>query len=71
MATDKNGKSVVIAVVIAEDHTILREGLRALISSNSTFDVVAEARDGQEAINCVDKFKPSRNNSLPSTFISL
>jgi hypothetical protein len=31
------------SVVIAEDEPILREGLRALISSNPNFDVVAEA----------------------------
>jgi two-component system, NarL family, response regulator NreC len=46
------------SVVIAEDYTILREGLRALISSNPDFDVVAEARDGHEAIKFVEKLKP-------------
>jgi len=45
-------------IVIAEDYTILREGLRALISSNPDFEVVAEAGDGQEAINFVEKLKP-------------
>ncbi len=46
------------SIVIAEDHTILREGLRALISSNPNFHVVAEAKDGQEAVRCVERFKP-------------
>jgi len=45
-------------IVIAEDYTILREGLRALISSNPKFDVVAEAGDGREAISLVEKLKP-------------
>ena len=45
-------------IVIAEDYTILREGLRALISSNPDFEVVAEAGDGQEAIKLVEKLKP-------------
>jgi DNA-binding NarL/FixJ family response regulator len=45
-------------IVIAEDHTILREGLRALLSSNPEFDVVGEAEDGREAIRCVEKLKP-------------
>ena len=45
-------------IVIAEDHTILREGLRALLSSDSDWEVVGEARDGQEAIRSVEKFKP-------------
>jgi DNA-binding NarL/FixJ family response regulator len=46
-------------IVIAEDHTILREGLRALLSSNPGFEIVGEAGDGREAIRCVEKFKPS------------
>lgn len=45
-------------VVIAEDHTILREGLRALLSSEPNLEVAGEARDGQEAIRSVEKFKP-------------
>jgi DNA-binding NarL/FixJ family response regulator len=46
-------------IVIAEDHTILREGLRALLSSNPDFEVVGEAADGREAIRCVEKLKPN------------
>jgi DNA-binding NarL/FixJ family response regulator len=46
------------SIVIAEDHTILRDGLRALISSNPNFDVVGEAKDGQEAIRFAEKLKP-------------
>jgi two-component system response regulator NreC len=45
-------------IVIAEDYTILREGLRALISANPDFEVVGEATDGHEAIHCVEKNKP-------------
>ena len=47
------------SVVIAEDYTILREGLRALISSDPGFEVVAEAGDGHEAIQLVEKLKPN------------
>jgi two-component system, NarL family, response regulator NreC len=47
------------SIVIAEDHTILREGLRTLISSDPGFEVVAEAGDGQEAIQLVEKLKPN------------
>jgi two-component system response regulator NreC len=46
-------------IVIAEDHTILREGLRSLLSSDPDLDIVGEAQDGQEAIRCVEKLKPS------------
>ena len=45
-------------IVIAEDHTILREGLRSLLSHNPEFEIVGEAEDGREAIQCVEKFKP-------------
>ncbi|MGO9021283.1 MAG: response regulator transcription factor [Syntrophobacteraceae bacterium] len=47
-----------IKIVIAEDHTILREGLRMLLSSNPDFEVVGEAQDGLEAIRLVKSFKP-------------
>jgi two-component system response regulator NreC len=46
-------------IVIAEDHTILREGLRALLSAEPDLEVIGEARDGQEAIRAVEKFKPN------------
>jgi two-component system response regulator NreC len=45
-------------IVIAEDHTILREGLRALLSSKPDFEVVGEAEDGRDAIRCVVSEKP-------------
>ena len=45
-------------VFIAEDHTILREGLKSILTSNADLEVVGEAGDGQEAIRGVDKYKP-------------
>ena len=48
-----------VRIVIAEDHTILREGLRMLLSTNPNFEIVAEAEDGREAVRCVSKFKPN------------
>ncbi len=45
-------------IIIAEDHTILREGLRALLSSDPEFEVVAEAEDGRDAIQCVQNLTP-------------
>lgn len=46
-------------VVIAEDHTILREGLRALLSSSPELEIVGEAGDGRDAIQCAEKVKPN------------
>jgi len=45
-------------IVIAEDHTILRQGLKALLKSNENLEVVGEAEDGLEAIRCVEKKNP-------------
>ena len=45
-------------IVIAEDHTIVRDGLRALLSSGDEYDVVGEAGDGMEAIRCVKSTNP-------------
>lgn len=45
-------------VVIAEDHRILREGLKALVKSNESFEIVGEAEDGLEAIRAVEKHRP-------------
>lgn len=44
--------------MIAEDHTILREGLRALLSSDPDFEIVGEAEDGRAAIRCVETLLP-------------
>ena len=46
-------------IVIAEDHTILREGLRMLLASNPALEVVAEAEDGLEAVRYVDALRPN------------
>ena len=45
-------------IVIAEDHTILREGLKSLLSSHPDLKVVAEAEDGLEAIRCAQNHSP-------------
>ena len=45
-------------IVIAEDHRILREGLKALLNSNDSIEVVAEAEDGLEAVRFVEKYRP-------------
>ncbi len=45
-------------IVIAEDHTILREGLRALISTAPDLEVVSEAEDGRQAIQRAEELAP-------------
>jgi len=42
-----------IRVVVADDHTIVREGLKQLLGATSDLEVVGEARDGHEALAIV------------------
>ncbi len=48
----------VIRVVLADDHPVVRGGLRALLESLPTYDVVAEAVDGESAVREVQLTKP-------------
>ncbi|MDD5203926.1 MAG: response regulator transcription factor [Desulfobacterales bacterium] len=45
-------------IVIAEDHKILREGLKSLLRTIDDLEIVGEAADGLEAIRCVENFHP-------------
>ena len=45
-------------ILIAEDQTIVREGLRSLLSTNPELEVVGEAADGREAIQLIEKLNP-------------
>lgn len=47
-----------IRILLVDDHAILREGLRALLSYYPEVEVVGEAADGAEAIEAVSRLKP-------------
>lgn len=47
-----------IRVFIADDHTILRDGLKSLLRSVADIDVIGEAATGQEAIDAVLALRP-------------
>jgi len=47
-----------IRVVIADDHTLVREGLRRLLESESDISVVGEAGDGTEAVELARRVRP-------------
>ena len=47
-----------VRTLLAEDHTILREGLRALLSADPDFEIIGEAADGREAVRFVEKQIP-------------
>ncbi len=45
-------------IVIADDHTLFREGLRALLSAHEDLHVLGEAENGQEALRAVEERRP-------------
>jgi len=47
-----------LRILIADDHSVVRAGLRALLESRPGWEVVAEASDGREAVEKATKLKP-------------
>ena len=47
-----------INVVIAEDHHLVRQGIRALLEKSSNIHTVGEASDGQQAIDLCEQLQP-------------
>ncbi len=45
-------------IVLADDHAILRQGLRALLEAELEFRVIGEAGDGLEAVQQVERLQP-------------
>ena len=48
-----------ITILLADDHRMIREGLRALLEREADMKVVAEADDGKAAVEMARKYKPS------------
>ncbi len=47
-----------INVVLADDHHLVRQGIRALLDKAPDIHVIGEAEDGQQALELVDQLKP-------------
>ena len=47
-----------IKVILADDHEIVRNGIKALLENEQGIEVVAEASDGQEALEKIKQYKP-------------
>jgi DNA-binding NarL/FixJ family response regulator len=53
-----NAASQRVRIVLADDHDLVRSGIKALLSMVDGVEVIAEARDGQELIALVDSLMP-------------
>ncbi|MFB3880923.1 MAG: response regulator [Armatimonadota bacterium] len=45
-------------VLLADDHTIVRQGLRAILEADPEFEVVGEVSDGREAVQRAEELRP-------------
>lgn len=48
-----------ISIIIADDHPIVRQGLRQALETEETFSIVAEATNGCEALEAITKLQPN------------
>jgi two-component system, NarL family, response regulator NreC len=48
-----------ISIVLADDHSIVRQGFKALLENEKEFSVIAETGDGLEAVQVVARLKPT------------
>ena len=47
-----------IRIILADDHKLVRQGVRSLLEARPGFEVVGEASDGQEALRLIDTLAP-------------
>src|ERR1051325_9595300 len=48
----------IIRVVLADDHAVVRAGLRAVLGVAKDIEVIGEAKNGREAVDMAERFKP-------------
>jgi two-component system response regulator NreC len=47
-----------IRIILADDHAVMRRGLRLVLEQQEDFEVVGEASDGREAVSLAESIKP-------------
>ena len=51
-------KKIKIKILLADDHSLFREGLRRILGEEKDIEIVGEARDGVEALRLANRLKP-------------
>jgi DNA-binding NarL/FixJ family response regulator len=57
-AVEGNGPAITLRIVIVDDHSVVRRGVRALLESQRGWEVLAEAQTGREAVEVVKRLQP-------------
>ncbi len=47
-----------LSIMVADDHDLIREGIRNILKDQKEYEIVAEARDGAEVVETIGKIKP-------------
>ena len=56
-----------IGVLLVDDHSVVRQGLRRILEADDEIEVVGEARDGRSAVEMAQRLKPAAcSTSTPS-----
>jgi NarL family two-component system response regulator LiaR len=59
MSSDSHPKARSIRVLLVDDHAMIRHGLRCALEVYPSIEVVGEASDGEQAVECVAKVQPT------------
>ena len=54
----RKGRTMSVKIIIADDHKIMRDGLRLLLEKEKGLEVIAEAKNGRETIGLAEQLRP-------------